>query len=65
MQVNHWQLKQKREAELKRRKEAGEPLEEIALRKVIREMISKELNSEEFKDALFKLEQPYLNDKKA
>ena len=39
--------------------------EEYKLRKVIREMISKELNSEEFKDALFKLEQPYLNDKKA
>ena len=39
--------------------------EESKLRKVIREMISKELNSEEFKDALFKLEQPYLNDKKA
>jgi hypothetical protein len=36
-------LKQKREAELKRRKEAGEPLEEIALRKVIREMIDSEL----------------------
>ena len=42
-----------------------ESLEESKLRKVIREMISKELNSEEFKDALFKLEQPYLNDKKA
>ena len=39
--------------------------EESKLRKVIREMIDSELNSEEFKDALFKLEQPYLNDKKA
>jgi hypothetical protein len=39
--------------------------EESKLRKVIREMIDAELNSEEFKDALFKLEQPYLNDKKA
>jgi hypothetical protein len=36
-------LKQKREAELKRRKEAGEPLEEITLRKVIREMIDAEI----------------------
>jgi hypothetical protein len=39
--------------------------EESKLRKVIREMIDAELNSEEFKDALFKLEQPYLNNKKA
>lgn len=36
-------LKQKREAELKRRKEAGESLEEITLRKVIREIIDAEL----------------------
>jgi hypothetical protein len=37
-------LKQKREAELKRRKEAGESLEEISLRKAIQEMIVEELN---------------------
>ena len=37
-------LKQKREEELKRRKEAGESLEEIALRKAIQEMIDTELN---------------------
>jgi hypothetical protein len=37
-------LKQKREEELKRRKEAGESLEEIALRKAIQEMIDAELN---------------------
>jgi hypothetical protein len=36
-------LKQKREEELKRRKEAGESLEEIALRKAIQEMIDAEL----------------------
>lgn len=36
-------LKQKREAELKRRKEAGESLEEITLRKVVQEMIDSEL----------------------
>ena len=36
-------LKQKREEELERRKKAGEPLEEIALRKVIREIIDAEL----------------------
>jgi hypothetical protein len=36
-------LKQKREAELKRRKEAGESLEEITLRKAIQEMIDAEL----------------------
>ena len=36
-------LKQKRETELKRRKEAGEPLEEIKLRKVIREMVDAEI----------------------
>jgi hypothetical protein len=37
-------LKQKREAELKRRKEAGESLEEISLRKAIQEIIVEELN---------------------
>lgn len=42
-----------------------ESLEESKLRKVIREMISEELNTEEFKNTLFKLEQPYLNDKEA
>jgi hypothetical protein len=36
-------LKQKREEELKRRKEAGESLEEITLRKVVQEMIDSEL----------------------
>jgi hypothetical protein len=36
-------LKQKREAELKRRKEAGESLEELAIRKVVQEMIDAEL----------------------
>jgi hypothetical protein len=36
-------LKKKREEELKRRKEAGEPLEEIKLRKVIQEIIDAEL----------------------
>jgi hypothetical protein len=58
-------LKQKREAELKRRKEAGESLEEIALREVVQNMIFEELNSEEFEDTLFKLEQPHLSDKTA
>ena len=58
-------LKQKREEELKRRKEAGESLEEIALREVIQNMIFEELNSEEFEDTLFKLEQPHLSDKEA
>lgn len=58
-------LKQKREAELKRRKEAGESLEEIALREVIQNIIDEELNSEEFEDTLFKLEQPHLGDKEA
>jgi hypothetical protein len=56
-------LKQKREAELKRRKEAGESLEEIMLREVVQNMIFEELNSEEFEDTLFKLEQPHLSDK--
>ena len=36
-------LKQKREEELKRRKESGESLEEITLRKVVQEMIDSEL----------------------
>jgi len=36
-------LKQKREAELKRRKEAGESLEELSIRKAIQEMIDAEL----------------------
>jgi hypothetical protein len=58
-------LKQKREAELKRRKEAGESLEEITLREVIQTMIDEELNSDEFEDTLFKLEQPHLGDKAA
>jgi hypothetical protein len=58
-------LKQKREEELKRRKEAGESLEEIALREVIQNMIFEELNSEEFEDTLFKLEQPHLGDKES
>jgi hypothetical protein len=58
-------LKQKREEELKRRKEAGESLEEITLRKAIQEIIDEALNTEEFKDALIKMEQPYLNDKEA
>jgi hypothetical protein len=39
-------LKQKREEELKRRKEAGESLEEITLRKAIQEMIDEELFSD-------------------
>lgn len=38
-------LKQKREEELKRRKEAGESLEELAIRKAIQEMIDEELTS--------------------
>ena len=59
-------LKQKREEELKRRKEAGESLEEITLRKAIQEMIDEELfNSEAFEDTLYKIEQPHLNDKEA
>jgi hypothetical protein len=36
-------LKKKREEELERRKEAGEPLEEIRLREIIREIIDEEL----------------------
>ena len=58
-------LKQKREEELERRKKAGESLEEITLRKAIQEMIDEELNSGEFEDTLFKLEQPHLGDKEA
>jgi hypothetical protein len=47
-------------------KESFQPLnEEDKLRKVIREIISEELNTEEFKNTLIKLEQPYLNDKEA
>jgi len=48
-------LKQKREEELKRRKEAGESLEELAIRKVVQEMIDAELNesySEPIKESL-------------
>jgi hypothetical protein len=58
-------LAQKRKEELERRKKAGEPLEEIALREVIQNMIAEELNSEEFEDTLFKLEQPHLSDKES
>jgi len=58
-------LKKKREEELERRKKAGESLEEITLRKAIQEMIDEELNSGEFEDTLFKLEQPHLGDKEA
>ena len=36
-------LKQKREEELKRRKEAGESLEELVVRKAIQEMIDTEM----------------------
>ena len=39
-------LKQKREEELKRRKEAGESLEELSIRKAIQEMIDEELFSD-------------------
>jgi hypothetical protein len=48
-------------------KESIQPMneQENKLRKVIREMIAEELNTEEYKDALFKLEQPHLNDKEA
>jgi hypothetical protein len=59
-------LKQKREEELKRRKEAGESLEELAVRKAIQEMIDEELfNAGAFEDALFSMEQPHLGDKEA
>jgi len=58
-------LKKKREEELDRRKKAGESLEEITLREVIQNMIDEELNRDEYKDALFKMEQPHLNDKEA
>ena len=40
-------------------------LEEQKFRKLIREIISEELNTEEFKNTLYKLEQPYLDDKEA
>lgn len=59
-------LKQKREEELKRRKEAGESLEELSVRKAIQEMIDEELfNSGAFEDALFSMEQPHLGDKES
>ena len=59
-------LKQKREEELKRRKEAGESLEELAVREAIQSMIDEELfNSGAFEDALFSMEQPHLGDKEA
>jgi hypothetical protein len=59
-------LKQKREEELNRRKEAGESLEELAVRKAIQEMIDEELfNAGAFEDALFSMEQPHLGDKEA
>jgi hypothetical protein len=59
-------LKQKREEELKRRKEAGESLEELAIREVVQNMIDEELfNSEAFEDTLYKIEQPHLGDKEA
>jgi hypothetical protein len=58
-------LAQKRKEELERRKKAGESLEEIMLREVVQNMIFEELNSEEFEDTLFKLEQPHLGDKEA
>jgi len=59
-------LKQKREEELKRRKEAGESLEELAIREAVQSMIDEELfNSGAFEDALFSMEQPHLGDKEA
>jgi len=58
-------LAQKRKEELERRKKAGESLEEIMLREVVQNMIFEELNSEEFEDTLFKLEQPHLSDKES
>jgi len=54
---------QRKKEDHKRRKEAGEPYDETLLREVIRAMIAEELNSEEFEDTLFKLEQPHLSDK--
>jgi len=54
---------QRKKEDHKRRKEAGEPYDETLLREVIRAMIAEELNSEEFEDILFKLEQPHLSDK--
>jgi predicted component of type VI protein secretion system len=56
---------QRKKEDHKRRKEAGEPYDETLLREAIRKMIDEELNTEEFKDALIKMEQPYLNDKEA
>jgi hypothetical protein len=59
-------LKKKREEELERRKKAGESLEEITLRKAIREMIDEELfNAGAFEDSLYAMEQPHLGDKEA
>jgi hypothetical protein len=59
-------LKQKREEELKRRKEAGESLEELSVRKAIQEMIDEELfNAGAFEDSLYTMEQPHLGDKEA
>jgi hypothetical protein len=56
---------QRKKEDHKRRKEAGEPYDETLLREAIREMIAEELNSGEFEDTLFKLEQPHLGDKAA
>lgn len=59
-------LKQKREEELKRRKESGESLEELSVRKAIQEMIDEELfNAGAFEDNLYAMEQPHLGDKEA
>jgi hypothetical protein len=58
-------IAQKRKEELEDRKLRGESLEEIAIRETIQNMVFEELNKEEYKDTLFKLEQPYLNDKEA
>jgi hypothetical protein len=43
----------------------ADDLYEQKIRKAIREMIAEELNSGEFEDTLFKLEQPHLGDKEA
>jgi hypothetical protein len=56
---------QRKKEDHKRRKEAGEPYDETLLREAIRKMIDEELNSSEFEDTLFKLEQPHLGDKAA
>jgi hypothetical protein len=44
---------------------SADDLYEQKIRKAIREMIAEELNSGEFEDTLFKLEQPHLGDKAA